>query len=65
MPTHNKASRHILTLFSHTAMHLGFIILQPSYLTHRKTAGFQNDFQSSYLIHNKYTGLDNYPNLLI
>ena len=21
-------------------------------------------FQSSYLIHNKYTGLDNYPNLL-
>ena len=25
-------------------MHMGFIILQPSYLTHRKTAGFQNDF---------------------
>ena len=25
-------------------MHLGFIILQPSHLTHRKTAWFQNDF---------------------
>ena len=46
-------------------MHLGFIILQPSYLHTEKQLGFRMIFQSSYLIHNKYTGLDNYQNLLI
>ena len=47
MPTRDKAPRHISTLFSPlqcTTMHLGYIILQPSYLTHRKTAGLQSDF---------------------